>query len=69
MGPRVMRRLPKFVHGFIDRHGRPRFYFRRPDLSRGRRKACPTGQFMTAYEDALAGQMVPVGAARTRPGT
>ena len=29
MGPRVMRRLPKFVHGFIDRHGRPRLYFRR----------------------------------------
>ena len=30
MGPRVMRRLPKFVHEFIDRHGRPRYYFRRP---------------------------------------
>jgi hypothetical protein len=24
-----MRRPPKFVHGFIDWHGRPRFYFRR----------------------------------------
>ena len=29
MGPRVMHRPPKYVHGFIDRHGRPRFYFRR----------------------------------------
>ena len=27
MGQRVMRRPPKFVHGFIDRHGKPRFYF------------------------------------------
>ena len=34
MGPRVMRRLPKFVHGFIDRHGKPRFYFRRPGFER-----------------------------------
>jgi hypothetical protein len=24
-----MRRAPKYVHGFIDRHGKPRFYFRR----------------------------------------
>jgi hypothetical protein len=24
-----MRRPPKFVHGFIDRHGKPRWYFRR----------------------------------------
>jgi len=29
MGQHLMRRPPKFVHGFIDRHGRPRFYFRR----------------------------------------
>jgi hypothetical protein len=27
MGPRL--KLPRFVHGFIDRHGKPRFYFRR----------------------------------------
>jgi hypothetical protein len=25
-----MKRAPKFVHGFIDRHGKARFYFRRP---------------------------------------
>ena len=24
-----MRRAPKYVHGFIRRHGKPRFYFRR----------------------------------------
>ena len=27
MGPRVMRRLPKFVHGFIDRHGQAAVLF------------------------------------------
>ena len=29
MGPHLMRRPPKYVHGFLDRHGKPRFYFRR----------------------------------------
>jgi hypothetical protein len=23
-------KLPRFVHGFVDRHGKPRCYFRRP---------------------------------------
>ena len=27
MGPRL--KLPRYVHGFLDRHGKPRFYFRR----------------------------------------
>ena len=27
MGPRM--KLPSYVHAFIDRHGKPRFYFRR----------------------------------------
>ena len=27
MGPRL--KLPKYVRGFQDRHGKPRFYFRR----------------------------------------
>jgi hypothetical protein len=26
MGPRL--KLPKYVRGFQDRHGKPRFYFR-----------------------------------------
>jgi hypothetical protein len=29
MGQDLMRRPPKYVNGFIDRHGRPRWYFRR----------------------------------------
>ena len=27
MGPPLMRRSPKFVQGFVDRHGKARFYF------------------------------------------
>jgi len=30
MGPYLMRRPPKFVQGFLDRHGKPRWFFRRP---------------------------------------
>jgi len=32
LGPRLMRRLPKYGQGFIDRHGKARFYFRRADF-------------------------------------
>ena len=41
MGPRVMRRPPKFVQAFIDRHGKPRFYFRRPGFKKCLCRACP----------------------------
>jgi hypothetical protein len=34
MGQNLMHQPPKFVQGFIDRHGRPRFYFRRPGFKR-----------------------------------
>ena len=36
MGPHLMRRPPKYVHGFVDRHGRARFYFRRAGFKRCR---------------------------------
>jgi integrase len=71
MGPRVMRRLPKFVHGYVDRHGKPRHYLRRP----GRKEVPLPGmpwstEFMDAYEVAM-NQAAPViiGAKRTKPGT
>jgi integrase len=70
MGPRVMRRLPKFVHRFIDRHGKPRFYFRRAGHKKVRLPGLPwSPEFMAAYEEALAGQPVQIGSARVRPGT
>jgi hypothetical protein len=41
MGPRVMRRLPRYVHGFIDRHGKARFYFRRAGFKKIALPGCP----------------------------
>jgi hypothetical protein len=70
MGPRVMRRLPKFVHGFVDRHGKARFYFRRPGFERKPLRGLPySAEFMRNYEAALTGQPLLVGANRSRPGT
>jgi integrase len=71
MGPRVMPRLPKYVHGYLDRHGKPRHYLRRP----GRKEVPLPGlpwspEFMEAYQVALI-QAAPVviGVRRTKPGT
>jgi integrase len=70
MGPHLMRRPPKFVQGFIDRHGKPRWYFRRPGFKRTPLPGLPWGpEFMAAYEEALAGQPVYIGGSRVRPGT
>jgi integrase len=65
-----MRRPPKFVQGFIDRHGKPRWYFRRPGFKRTSLPGLPwSPEFMAAYEEALAGQPLQIGSARTKPGT
>jgi integrase len=70
MGQRVTARLPKFVQGFIDRHGRARFYFRRAGFSRTALPGLPwSPDFMAAYETALAGQPAPIGAAKIKAGT
>jgi integrase len=70
MGLSVMRRPPKFVQGFLDRHGKPRWYFRRPGFKRTPLPGLPwSPEFMAAYEDALAGQLVLVGSTRVKPGT
>jgi len=65
-----MRRLPRYVHGFVDRHGKPRFYFRRPGFERKPLQGLPySADFMNDYEAALTGQPVPVGVNTARPGT
>jgi integrase len=70
MGPRVMRRLPKYVHGYLDRHGKPRFYFRRAGFKKVPLPGLPwSPDFLLAYEMALAGQPIPVGSSRVKPGT
>ena len=70
MGQSLMRHPPKFVQGFIDRHGKPRFYFRRPGFPRLRLPGLPwSPEFMAAYEQALAGQPLQIGTQRVQPGT
>jgi integrase len=69
MGPRL--KLPKFVHGYLDRHGRSRHYLRR----RGRMQVSLPGmpwseQFMLAYAAALNDSLpVTIGIRQTKPGT
>jgi integrase len=71
MGQHLMRRAPKYVHGFIDRHGRPRFYLRRPGFKKIPLAGLPWSPgFMRDYAAALAGQpALPVGEGRVIPGT
>jgi integrase len=65
-----MRHPPKFVQAFIDRNGKPRFYFRRPGFKSVPLPGLPwSPQFMEVYEAALLGQPLQIGASRTKPGT
>jgi integrase len=65
-----MKRPPKFVNGFIDRHGKPRFYLRRRGFKSVPLPGLPwSPQFMEAYENALAGQPLQIVRSRTKPGT
>jgi hypothetical protein len=58
------------VQGFIDRHGKPRFYFRRPGFKAVALPGLPwSPEFMTAYETAATGQPAPIGASKVKPGT
>jgi hypothetical protein len=68
MGPRL--KLPKYVHGFLDRHGVPRFYYRRPGFAAVKLPGLPySPEFMASYTSAIGGQSLPVGAAKVMPGT
>ncbi len=65
-----MRHPPKFVQAFIDRGGKPRFYFRRPGFKSAPLPGLPwSPQFMEVYEAALSGLPLQLGARRTKPGT
>jgi integrase len=71
MGPHSMRRPPKFVQSFIDRHGKPRYYLRRPAYKPVPLRGLPwSPEFMAAYEAAMEGTpRIEIGASRTKPGT
>jgi integrase len=61
----------QFVQDFIDRHGRPRFYFRRRGQQRVALPGLPgSEQFMRAYEAALGTSPLAIGAdKRSKPGS
>lgn len=65
-----MRSTPKFVHRFRDRHGKVRFYFRRPGFKQTPLPSSTSPEFWEAYNAALSGNVaIEIGAGRTTPGT
>jgi integrase len=62
---------PIYTHGFIDRHGKARFYFRRPGFKRSPLPGLPwSPEFMEAYQAALVERpRLEIGASRTVAGT
>jgi integrase/recombinase XerD len=62
----------KFVNRFRDRHGKWRYYFRRPGSKAVPLPGLPgSDQFMDAYQVALSstGNALEIGSRRTKPGT
>jgi integrase len=63
-------KLPRYVHGFVDRHGKARYYFRRPGFKKAALPGVPwSPEFMQAYETAFAGQRSLIGATRVQSGS
>jgi hypothetical protein len=53
----VKRKLPKYTHGYVDQHGKPRFYLRRPGHKKIPLPGLPwSPEFMEAREAALKGE-------------
>ncbi|MCA3506230.1 MAG: tyrosine-type recombinase/integrase [Rhodobacter sp.] len=68
-GADMMRKPPMYCQGFQDRHGKVRWYFRRPGFKRVPLPGLPwSPQFMAAHEAAMGGK-VPVAVERSKPGT
>lgn len=63
---------PRYTRGFIDRHGKPRFYLRRPGQKQMPLPGLPwSPEFMAAYEAAMKGgwERPELGSSRTIAGT
>lgn len=74
MGFRPVRlRLPPHVQGFVDRHGKARYYFRKPGMRRVALPGLPwSPEFMSALDLASAGvsdTRAEIGSEKTLPGT
>lgn len=64
-------KLPRYVHAFTDRHGKPRYYLRRSGCKRLPLPGTPwSPEFMEAYAQGMeAAPTIEIGAGRTMPGT
>jgi integrase len=63
-------KTPPYVHGYVDRHGKARWYFRRAGYKSIALPGLPwSTQFMAAYEAALGGKQLEIGIKRIVPGT
>lgn len=68
----MMRKPPRFTHGYVDRHGKPRWYVRRRGFKSIPLPGLPwSPEFMAAYEAAMAGQgpRREIGVSRTKTGS
>ena len=70
MGPRL--KLPRYVHAFVDRHDKGRFYFRRRGFKQVPLPGLPwSPEFMAAYEGVMGGEIAPpqIGVSRVVAGS
>src|SRR5262245_25433816 len=74
MGPakgwgRTMK-LPRYVHGYVDRLGKARYYFRRAGFKKIALPGVPwSPEFMQKLDEAIAGQLQRPGASRVLAGS
>ncbi len=65
-----LRKPPRYCQGIEDRHGKFRWYYRRPGFPRIALPGLPwTPEFMAAYEKATNGEKLEIGKSRSAPGT
>lgn len=65
-----LRKPPRYCQGIEDRHGKFRWYYRRPGFPRIALPGLPwTPEFMAAYEKATNGEKLEIGKSRSGTGT
>jgi integrase len=63
-------KTPPYVHGYVDRHGKARWYYRRAGFKLVALPGLPwSPEFMAAYKAAAGGQPLEMGIKRVVPGT
>lgn len=66
---KLMNKPPKYCQGFEDRHGKPRWYYRRPGIRIPLPGLPWSPEFMAAYEKAVKGEKPEIGQSLTVAGS